>query len=192
MHGTYTSNLVLWGVQGFLALFFSSASAPKLLGRGLERWTGFSALPRAQVVFIGATEVLGALGLVLPMASGIAPWLTPLAAIGLATIVLMAAGFHLRANEYLEAVEGIKQVGYRDWITVRAPNSAEAEFFKLPSDGRVAMFEIFRTAFDGNQAPMRLTKTVFPADRNQFIVNNGQVPDPATDTEPGYRDNSRE
>jgi hypothetical protein len=105
MHSTYTSNLVLWGVQGFLALFFLSASAPKLLGRGLERWTGFSALPRAQVVFIGATEVLGALGLVLPMASGIAPWLTPLAAIGLATTVLMAAGFHLRANEYLEAVE---------------------------------------------------------------------------------------
>jgi outer membrane lipopolysaccharide assembly protein LptE/RlpB len=39
------------------------------------------------------------------MASGIAPWLTPLAAIGLTTTVLMAAGFHLRANEYLEAVE---------------------------------------------------------------------------------------
>ena len=58
-----------------------------------------------------------------------------------------------------------------------------------PSDGRVAMFEIFRTAFDGNQAPMRLTKTVFPADRNQFIVNNGQVPPPAADTEPGYQNN---
>ena len=94
--------------------------------------------------------------------------------------------------EYLAGTLHIRQVGYRDWITVRAPNSGEAEFFKLPSDGRVAMFEIFRTAFDGNQAPMRLTKTVFPADRNQFIVNNGQVPDPATDTEPGYRDNSRE
>jgi hypothetical protein len=35
MHSTYTSNLVLWGVQGFLALFFLSACAPKLLGRGL-------------------------------------------------------------------------------------------------------------------------------------------------------------
>lgn len=105
MDNSYTSNLVLWSVQGFLALFFLSASAPKLLGRGLERWTGFSALPRAQVVFIGAMEVLGAAGLVVPMASGIAPWLTPLAAIGLATTVLMAAGFHLRGNEYLEAIE---------------------------------------------------------------------------------------
>ena len=94
--------------------------------------------------------------------------------------------------EYLSNTLHIRQVGYRDWITVRAPNPTEAEFFKLPSDGRVAMFEVFRTAFDGNQAPMRLTITVFPADRNQFIVNNGQVPDPATDTEPGYRDNSHE
>jgi hypothetical protein len=58
MDSTYTLNLVLWSVQSFLALFFLSASVPKLFGRGIERWTGFSALPRAQVVFIGATEVL--------------------------------------------------------------------------------------------------------------------------------------
>src|SRR6266566_1865909 len=98
-------NLVLWSVQGFLALFFVAAGAPKLIGRGLERWTGFSDLPRPLVVFIGFTEVLGAAGLVLPMATGIVPWLTPLAAIGLALIVLMAAGFHLRADERLNALE---------------------------------------------------------------------------------------
>jgi len=99
------SNLVLWSVQGCLALFFLAAGAPKLIGRGLERWTGFSELPRALVVFIGVTEVLGAAGLVLPMATGILPWLTPLAAVGLALIVLMAAGFHLRADERLNALE---------------------------------------------------------------------------------------
>src|SRR6266699_834765 len=77
-------NLVLWSVQVFLALFFLAAGAPKLIGRGLERWTGFAELPRALVVFIGVTEVLGAAGLVLPMATGIVPWLTPLAAVGIA------------------------------------------------------------------------------------------------------------
>src|ERR671935_994558 len=97
-------NLVLWSVQGFLALFFIAAGAPKLIGRGLERWTGFSDLPRPQVVFIGFAEVLGA-GLVLPMTTGVLPWLTPLAAIGLALIVLLAAGFHLRADERLNALE---------------------------------------------------------------------------------------
>jgi hypothetical protein len=100
-------NLVLWTVQVFLALFFLGAGAPKILGRGMERWTGFSEMPRGQVVFIGIVEVLGALGLVFPMATGILPWLTPLAAIGLAIIVLMAAGFHLRADERLNAVETI-------------------------------------------------------------------------------------
>ncbi len=98
-------NLVLWSVQVFLALFFLAAGAPKLIGRGLERWTGFAELPRALVVFIGVTEVLGAAGLVLPMATGIVPWLTPLAAVGLGVIVLMATGFHLRADERVNALE---------------------------------------------------------------------------------------
>src|SRR3989454_7642800 len=100
-----TLNLVLWSAQAFLALFFLAAGAPKLIGRGLDRWPGFSALPRPRVVFIGFTEVLGAAGLVLPMATGILPWLTPLAAVGLGIVVLMAAGFHLRADERLNAIE---------------------------------------------------------------------------------------
>jgi len=100
-----TVNLVLWGAQGFLAVFFLAAGAPKLIGRGLERWTGFSDLPRPLVVFIDITEVLGAAGLVLPMATGIVPWLTPLAAVGLGIIVLMATGFHLRADERVNALE---------------------------------------------------------------------------------------
>src|SRR2546428_13769358 len=98
MNAMNTLNLVLWSVQGFLALFFVAAGAPKLIGRGLERWTGFSELARPLVVFIGFAEVLGAAGLVLPMATGIVPWLTPLAAVGRAIIVLMACRVHLRAD----------------------------------------------------------------------------------------------
>src|SRR5919109_3691943 len=105
MNAMNVLNIVLWSVQGFLALFFLAAGAPKLFGRGIEKWTGLSDLPRSQVVFIGFAEVLGAAGLVLPMLTGVLPWLTPLAAIGLATIVLMAAGFHLRADERLPALE---------------------------------------------------------------------------------------
>lgn len=81
--------------------------------------------------------------------------------------------------KYLADTLHIRQVGYRDRITVRAPHSAEAEFFNLPSDGRVPMYEITRTAYDGNGQPIRVTVTVYPADRNQFIVNVGEVPDPA-------------
>src|SRR5262245_511326 len=97
-------NAVLLGVQIFMALFFLGAAYPKVTGRGLERWTGFSKLPRALVLGIGTAEVLGSVGLVLPMATGILPWLTPLAAIGLAINVLMATGFHVREDERLKAI----------------------------------------------------------------------------------------
>ncbi len=80
--------------------------------------------------------------------------------------------------QYLHDTLHIRQVGFRDWITVRTPNANEADFFKLSQDGRVPVYEIFRTAFDGNGQPMRLTITVFPADRNQFIINVGDVPPP--------------
>lgn len=78
--------------------------------------------------------------------------------------------------QYLYDKLGIRQVGYRDWITVRSPNANEVEFFKLPPDGRVAIYEVFRTAFDGNGQPMRLTITVYPTDRNQFVIVTGDVP----------------
>ena len=98
-------NIILWSVQIFLALFFIGAAIPKIIGRGLEQWVGFSNLPRALVVAIGIAELLGSAGLVLPMATGILPWLTPLAAIGLSINVLMATGFHVRADERLNAIE---------------------------------------------------------------------------------------
>jgi GntR family transcriptional regulator len=80
--------------------------------------------------------------------------------------------------QYLADTIHMRQVGYRDWITVRTPNPIEADFFKLPEDGRISIYEITRTAFDGNGQPMRFTVTVYPADRNQFIINVGDVPGP--------------
>ena len=77
---------------------------------------------------------------------------------------------------YLEETLGIKQIGYRDWIRMRVPDGNEMSFFRLPPDGRVPVFEIFRTAFDQTGKPMRVTVTIFPADRNQFIIDVGEVP----------------
>ena len=44
--------------------------------------------------------------------------------------------------------------------------------------GEGAAFEIFRTAFDQNGKPMRVTVTIFPVDRQQFIIDVGEVPAP--------------
>ena len=78
--------------------------------------------------------------------------------------------------KYLFETLGLRQVGYRDWITVRAPDATEAMFFNLPQDGRVGVFQIYRTAFDQTGTPMRLTVTVLPTDRNEFVINVGDVP----------------
>jgi GntR family transcriptional regulator len=85
---------------------------------------------------------------------------------------------------YLAQERGVKQVGYRDSIAVRAPDENETAFFRLPGDGRVPVFEIFRVGFDENGGRIRLTITVLPSDRNRFLVRVGNVParDTGSDT----------
>jgi GntR family transcriptional regulator len=78
--------------------------------------------------------------------------------------------------QYLKQELRIKQAGYRDTITVRAPDNVEAAFFKLPDDGRISIIETRRTGFDEQGIPFRLTVSVYPADRNQFALNVGEVP----------------
>ena len=98
-------DITLWLAQAFLALFFLAAGIPKLVGRGLDRWIGFSDLPRPLVVLIGTCEVAATIALVAPVAAGHDQWATPLAAIGIAIVTLMASGFHVRQQEWLPATE---------------------------------------------------------------------------------------
>lgn len=77
---------------------------------------------------------------------------------------------------YLSETVGVKQAGYRDTITVRPPDNVETGFFRLPEDGRISIIETRRTAFDEQGTPIRLTVSVYPADRNQFAVDVGAVP----------------
>jgi GntR family transcriptional regulator len=77
---------------------------------------------------------------------------------------------------YLSESLGIKQVGWRDVIMVRAPDETEIAFFKLPDDGRVSVIATRRTGYDERGEPFRLTLSVYPADRNQFVVKVGVVP----------------
>jgi putative exporter of polyketide antibiotics len=51
------------------------------------------------VKFVGAAELIGAIGLILPQATGIATILTPLAAVGLAVIMVLATIHHSRKGE---------------------------------------------------------------------------------------------
>lgn len=84
------------------------------------------------------------------------------------------------AVAYLAEEFGLKQVGYRDSVAVRTPEENEAAFFRLPTDGRIPVFEIFRVGFDQNGNRFRLTVTVYPADRNRFLIHVGEVPQART------------
>jgi GntR family transcriptional regulator len=80
------------------------------------------------------------------------------------------------AVRYLEKTLRIKEAGWRDRIRVRLPNADEVEFFDLPDDGRIDVFEIIRTGFDQLKRPIRVTVTTLPAYRNEFVMHQGDVP----------------
>ncbi len=96
-------NIVLWVVQGLLAAAFLMAGSNKLM-RSKEQLKPMMAwvedFSPQTLRIIGAVEVLGAIGLILPAATGILPGLTPLAAVGLVLTMLGAAATHLRRTEY--------------------------------------------------------------------------------------------
>jgi putative oxidoreductase len=96
-------NILLWLVQLVLAAAFGMAGFMKstqpvdaLVQAGIA-WA--SQVPLPLVRFIGISELAGAIGLILPAATKIKPALTPLAALGLLTVMILAMTFHLSRGE---------------------------------------------------------------------------------------------
>jgi GntR family transcriptional regulator len=85
------------------------------------------------------------------------------------------------AISYIEGKLGIKQVGWTDRYTVRPPDANETSFFSLPADGLVSVVVLTRTGYDESGVPLRVTITTFPADRNEFVMEFGQVPSDSAD-----------
>jgi DoxX-like family len=96
-------NLTLWIAQGILAFAFIAIGSMKVFAydkyKALSEKNGPTGVTRGLAGFIGGAELAGAFGIVLPMATHVIPWLSPLPAAGLATIMLLAIGFHLRRHE---------------------------------------------------------------------------------------------
>jgi len=88
-----------------LAVGFTAAGAmkvlqpkEKLVASGMS-WT--DDFPTDTLKLVGATEILGGLGVILPKATGIAPVLAGAAAVGLSLVMLGAAAVHVRRREPL-------------------------------------------------------------------------------------------
>lgn len=84
---------IVFVVVGFMHAF---SSPEKMVSQGLL-WV--KDVPPATVKLIGALEIIGAAGLILPIATGIAPILAPVAAIGLAIVMAGAIVTHARRKE---------------------------------------------------------------------------------------------
>jgi uncharacterized membrane protein YphA (DoxX/SURF4 family) len=95
-------NVFLWVLQGLLGAAFIGAGTMKVsqpIEKLAKNMTWVPRYSARTVRFVGAVEILGGLGLILPWATGIAKILTPLAAVGLALIMVLAIVDHLRAKE---------------------------------------------------------------------------------------------
>ena len=95
-------NFWLWVAAALLAVLYLMAGSMKATQpidklAGQMKWPAdYPRLTR----FVGVSEVLGAIGLILPLLTGILPWLTTLAALGLALVQILAFGFHVMRKEY--------------------------------------------------------------------------------------------
>ena len=96
-------NIALWVAQILLAAMYGMAGIMKTFqtAKVKEQLSWAKNHSDGFVRFVGTSELLGALGLILPFVTGILPWLTVLAAVGLILIQLLAIFTeHLPKKEY--------------------------------------------------------------------------------------------
>lgn len=97
--------IAVWIVTGAVALILGGSglsklvqSKEKILANPRMGWAGdFS---QSQIKLIGAAELAGAIGVILPWAFNILPVLTPIAGYALAALMIGAAGVNIRRREY--------------------------------------------------------------------------------------------
>lgn len=97
-------NVVLWICQVLLAaVFLGSGAAKSVMSKDrmmATGQTGVAPFPLGVIRLVAACELLAVLGVVLPKLTGIVPVLTPLAAVGLAVVMVGAALSHGSRREF--------------------------------------------------------------------------------------------
>jgi hypothetical protein len=97
----------LWVASAIAALFYimafyMKAVQPQEKSAAMMPWVGDSS--PGFVKFIGLVDLAGGLGLILPAATGILPFLTPLAALGTIVLQILAIAFHARREETAKTI----------------------------------------------------------------------------------------
>lgn len=103
-------NIVLWALQAIGGAFFLLAGSMHTfqpMDKLVQKRPALGTLSPRFVRFIGVSEMLGGVGLILPAATGILPRLTIGAACGVAVLMLCATVFHTTRREYLASVRTV-------------------------------------------------------------------------------------
>lgn len=95
-------DITLWVIQIILGLAFFIIGSMKAFQyekfKVNQPWAKDSS--KGLIIFIGVAEIVGGIGVIIPQATGILTVLTPLAAVGIAIIMLLAGIFHIKRKEY--------------------------------------------------------------------------------------------
>jgi putative oxidoreductase len=117
---TAAVNIVLWILQALLAVVFALQGFA-LISSPVAMKPVFDALPfsRRFLILIGVLQILGGIGLIVPYATRILPWLTPLAAVGLGIIMLGAIGTHASRGEFGQLAPIVVILALLAFVTVQ-------------------------------------------------------------------------
>jgi uncharacterized membrane protein YphA (DoxX/SURF4 family) len=108
--------VVLWVVSALLAVVFVLIGGLKLVTPTADLAASSQGVPVALMRVAGATEVLGALGLILPAATRIVPILTPVAATGLALQMIGAVITNIAVGAYTAIPMAVVLMLVAAWI----------------------------------------------------------------------------
>jgi len=103
------NDIILWVLQVLLGAMFIFAGLMKATQskEKLARMAWTHRYEHGTIKFIGIAEALAGIGLIAPWATGFVPVLTPIAAGGIALIMILAAMDHIKYNEKKEVMVNI-------------------------------------------------------------------------------------
>ncbi|WP_276369678.1 DoxX family protein [Chryseolinea sp. H1M3-3] len=119
-------NTILWIAQSLLAAMFTSGGLLKIFvpkEKMIAKQPFVQDYSSIQIRLIGLAEILGAIGIIVPFATGIMPILTPIAAMGLCTIMILAIRIHVQTKETAKVVIIVAMVIITSFIAYARFNS---------------------------------------------------------------------
>ena len=125
-------NILLWVLQVLLALAFFAHGGLLLFPPAAIAAQMNASLPRWFQVFLGVAEIFAAVGLTLPGATRIQPWLVSWAAAGIMIVMISATIFHLMRGELSSAATTVVLLAMATYVAYMRWRAAPIQPRRVP------------------------------------------------------------